>query len=580
MDYFCIEMAASKLAAYETGYEDERFEQIVSQTLHCIICTNVIKDPVMCERNEHLFCKACITRHLMYSQTCPTCMDPLTVKTLIQAPRGIRNLLAELKIRCEFFDRGCGKFVQLGDLERHVADCGFAPAICSNEGCQLEVNKQDLLHHETAVCELRRVQCHSCNDIRRDMDIVKVNMAAVNQKLATVEKNVVTIEEKLDRSEAKFDNLAIVVQSVVAQGNLVQQQLRKQEECNRRLEADNVEIKKRLIEVTKQLGRMTQQTLREVEAKDQRKAIVEEQRKAIAETDEMEKDPKLIIAGGRSLVRLNSVEEFSLTKRTWTQLQSMKEYRSGTSSVVYNNQLFVVGGRSKSIEKLSLNDVHNRYLPWENFPAELPGELAGHCSVVYNGRLIVIGGCDSGKDAYSDSIIEISLVPPYTSGLLATMSQTRCYHGVAIFGDKILIFGGREHFTSMLALRSVVMYDITKNECQELAPLPYSVYDMATVKCGDDNVMILGGTDNANKALNIVIMYNIKTQEIQNLPNMKYKRTGCAAAVVKDAVIVMGGQDKKGNYLKSVESFKFDRYSWEELPDMQIMRAWATAVAF
>ena len=158
---------ASSRAVYDTGYDDERFEQIVSQTLHCIICTNVIKDPVMCPQNEHLFCRACITTHLMYSQTCPTCMQPLTVQTLRQASRGIRNLLAELKIRCEFFDRGCGKIIDLGDLERHVADCGFAPAVCSNEGCQLEVNKQDLLHHETTVCELRRVQCHSCNEIRR-----------------------------------------------------------------------------------------------------------------------------------------------------------------------------------------------------------------------------------------------------------------------------------------------------------------------------------------------------------------------------------------------------------------------------
>ena len=168
---------ASKLAVCDTGYEDERFEHVVNQTLHCIICTNVIKDPVMCQRNEHLFCRACITIHLMYSSTCPTCMEPLNVETLRQASRTVVNLLSELRIRCEFFDRGCEKFVQLEDLERHVADCGFAPAVCSNEGCQLEVNKQDLLHHETAVCELRRVKCHSCNDIRREMDTVKVNLA-------------------------------------------------------------------------------------------------------------------------------------------------------------------------------------------------------------------------------------------------------------------------------------------------------------------------------------------------------------------------------------------------------------------
>ena len=38
----------------------------------------------------------------MNSQTCPTCMEPLTIDTLTQAPRGMRNILSELKIRCEF----------------------------------------------------------------------------------------------------------------------------------------------------------------------------------------------------------------------------------------------------------------------------------------------------------------------------------------------------------------------------------------------------------------------------------------------------------------------------------------------
>ena len=549
-----------KLAVYNTGYEDERFEQIVSQSFHCIICTNVIRDPVMCRQNEHIFCRACITRHLMNFQTCPTCMEPLTVETLSQAPRGIRNLLAELKIRCEFFNRGCGKFIELGDLERHVTKCGFAPAVCSNEGCQLEVNRQDLLHHETAVCELRRVQCHSCKDIRQEMDTVKVNLSAMNEKL---DRN----EKKLDRNEGKFDNVKAVVENVVAKVELVQEQLNKQEESNRRLEADNVEMKKSLIEITKQLEIMTQQTLREVRA--------EEMKKGIAEADGMDREPNVVIAGGCDKPEsFNSVEMFSLLSRTWTPLQPMRGDHQGTSSVVYNNQLFIVGGFVKSMEKLSLNAVRvDQSIPWENVPAELPGQLRGQCSVVYNGRLIVIGGISVGEFAGSVSISEISLVPPHTSKRLTTMPQGRCYHGVGIFGDKILILGGRGH----TALRSVVIYDITKNKCQKLAPIPYPVGEMATVKWGDDNVIIMGGADSACQPLNKVLMYNIKTQKSRMLPDMKYKRSGCVAAVVRDTVIVMGGQDGI-TCLKSVEGFTFDSYSWEELPEMHESRYRATAV--
>ncbi|CAB4006068.1 RING finger 151-like [Paramuricea clavata] len=559
---------ASKLAVYDTGYEDELFQYPVGPSFHCCICTNVIKDPVMCQQNEHIFCRACVTRHLVNFQTCPTCMEPLTVETLSQAPRGIRNLLAELKIRCEFFDRGCGKFIDLGDLERHVTECGFAPAVCSNEGCQLEVNKQDLLHHETSVCELRRVQCHSCKDIRQEMDTVKVNLAAMNEKLDRNEKHFERVEENLKRNE---ENVKAEVKNAVAKVDLVQEQLNKQEESNCQLIADNVEMKKSLNEIMKQLERITQQTSHEEQA--------EETKKGIAEADGLDRDPKVVIAGGWNGKRLNSVEVFSLSTEMWTLLQPMEVHREGVSSVVYNNQLFVIGGFVKTMEKLSLNDVHvDQSIPWENVPAGLPEKLAGHCSVVYNGRLIVIGGYVADKCAYSDSITEISLVQPYTSKLLTTMPQTRCYHGVAIFGDKILIVGGRKMLESRSVLRSVVMYDIAKNECQGLAPLPYPVCEMATVKWDDDNVIIMGGADSNGKILNKVLMYNIKTQKSRMLPDMKYKRSGCVAAVVRDTVIVMGGLDERSNYLNSVESFRFNSYMWQECPGMLERRCRATVV--
>ena len=549
----------------DTGYEDELFQYPVGPSLHCCICTNVIKDPVMCH-NEHIFCRVCITRHLMNSHTCPTCMQPLTVETLRQAPRGIRNLLSELQIRCQFFDRGCGKFVQLGDLERHVADCGFAPAVCSNEGCQLEVNKHDLVHHETAVCEQRRVKCHSCNDIKREMDTMKVNLAAMNEKLDGNEKK---LDKNSENLKSNVENVKVelqaAVENVAAKVEVVQQQISKQEESNRQLKEDNFEIKKSLNEIMKQLERMTQQTSHEVQDEYNMK-------KEIAEgAGGMGIEPKVVVAGGNGS---NSVEMFSLATKTWTLLQPMKKDRMEASSVVHNNQIVVTGGGDKSMEKLSLNAVHvDKSIPWENIPDVLPGWLYGHRSVVYNGRLIVIGGYDSFKYSSSITITEISLVPPYTSKLLATMPEERYHPGVAIFGDKIFIVGGRSELS---VLRSVTMYDITKNTFQELSPLPYPVCDMATVKWGDYNVMIMGGV--TYQTLNKVSMYNIKTQKSHELPNMKYKRRGCVAAVVRDTVIVMGGRDERGNFLKSVEGFRFDRYSWEELPPMHEERCWATAV--
>jgi hypothetical protein len=323
---------------------------------------------------------------------------------------------------------------------------------------------------------------------------------------------------------------------------------------------------------------MTQQTSHEVQAEEIKKDIAE---------GGMDREPKVLIAGGRNgRKHLNSVEMFSLLNATWTPLKPMKESRSRQSSVVHNNQIFVMGGMGlsgegiKSIEKLSLNAVQvDQSITWENVLAVLPEPLCGHCSVVYNGRLLVIGGYYYSKCACSDSITEISLVPPSTSKLLATMPQARCCHGVAMVGDKILILGGRASIVDCSTKRtSVLLYDIIKNECKELAALPYPVSEMATVKWGDDSAIIVGGADHNNQPLNKVLLYKIKTQKSRVLPDMKYKRRGCVAAVVRDTVIVMGGMDKRGKYLKSVERFRFDRYSWQELPEIQEARYLATAV--
>ena len=197
-------------AVLEQGYDDERFESVVSKNYHCVICFNVFKDPVMCRDNEHLFCRACITKHLTNSHTCPSCMGELTVDTLREAPRIVTDCLSEFKIRCEHFNRGCG-FIELGKLERHIDECGYAPVVCSNDECELEVNKRDLIHHETAVCEHRRVKCHDCGEMRQELN--KVN-AKLDKMAATMCNKFTQLNDTLKEVSDKLNRLETVEASV------------------------------------------------------------------------------------------------------------------------------------------------------------------------------------------------------------------------------------------------------------------------------------------------------------------------------------------------------------------------------
>jgi hypothetical protein len=151
--------------------------------------------------------------------------------------------------------------------------------------------------------------------------------------------------------------------------------------------------------------------------------------------------------------------------------------------------------------------------------------------------------------------------------------------GVVLVNDKILIFGGA-------SAAKVIMYDITKNEVKKLAPLPYKVFDMATVKY-EENVILAGGLVSSINEIrkNTVVSYNIETEKSAMLPPMKNGRSECRAVVDGNTLVVMGGEsletiyDRKGRELdpyifplNSVEAFDFKTSKWRNLPSMNVAR--------
>ena len=200
--------------------------------------------------------------------------------------------------------------------------------------------------------------------------------------------------------------------------------------------------------------------------------------------------------------------------------------------------------------------------------------MAYHSSVLYNDTLMVTGGYDGNPT--SDMIHEVQVVLPYSVTTLSRMPEPRQFHCTEIFDDSLLILGGTTtgHYRNNLS--NVVLYDIKNNVCKQLAPLPYEVSDMATVRWGD-NVVVIGGADKHSKPLNTVIMYNVKTEQSHMLPPMRCKRWGRTAVIVGNNFVVLGG-DGEQEKLKSVESFNFESYTWQELPEMCQARYWHTAV--
>ena len=543
---------------YTLGYDDERFEPGVDQNFHCLICYNVLKDPVMCRRNQHYFCRDCITEHLRRnSHTCPTCADELTVDTLAEVPRIVKTYLNERKIRCDYEDRGCRELVQLQNLNRHVAECGFSPAVCGNQGCGQTISKRDRTYHESELCRFRKLKCHNCEEISTMMAGMETKVAGldtkINTKLAHTDMKIETIHTKIANFQAKVEA---------------------------RFEAVNNEVRGIRMSLNKMkdgFDHLKEAVLENIESKERKQEEITRDVSG-AESGGRE-NQHIFVAGGNWK---NSVEIFNYPQKLWLSLKPLPVQHTRATSFVYNNHVTLAGGSFGSqcrdnMIRMNVHPAPDLSISWSDFAAKLPAKMRSHSSVVYKDSLLVTGGYNADQRVLFDCIHEVELKPPHTVKLLSKMPEPRACHSTVLCDDSILILGGTKTGGCKDNLSSVLSYEIKNNKYQQLPELPYPVSEMATVKWGE-HVVIIGGVDKDGKALSNVIIYNVKTGNSHMLPPMLHKRYGCNAVVIENKIVVLGGKDEKCNDLKSVEGFSFDRYTWEELPDMKESRVYGIAV--
>ena len=580
---------------YPLGYDDERFESIVDQNFHCLICYNVLKDPVMCRRNQHYFCSGCITEHLRRnSHTCPTCADELTVETLQDVPRIVKNYLNERKIRCDHHDRGCRELVQLQNLQRHVAECGFSPVVCANQGCGETISKRDRTYHESELCQFRKLKCHNCGEISTMMagmetKITNLDMKMahtdtklnkINGKIANIDTKMANTDTKLNNTETKLTNIDTKMAHMGTKLEYMNTKMANSHaNMEAKFEAVNNEVREMRIslnEVKDGFEQLKEAVLEKIESKEMKQEEITRDVSGTASGGRGNQD--IFVAGGMGR---NSAEIFNYRQRLWSLLKRMPVDRHSATSFVYNNHVTVAGGYCRgSIDNMigmNIHPVPDLSINLSDFDAKLPAAMYAHSSVVYKDSLFLTGGYNADQRVFSECIHEVQLQPPYTVKLLSKMPEPRAYHNTVLCDDSILIIGGKKTLDCRDSLSSVLSYDIKKNECQQLPALPYAVSEMATVKWAE-NVVIIGGADKDDKALNNVMIYNVKTGNSDMLPPMLHKRKRCMAVVIEDTIVVLGGKDETQNELKSVEGFSFERFSWQELPDMKETRYVATAV--
>jgi hypothetical protein len=449
----------------------------------------------------------------------------------------------------------------------------------------MEINKQDKVHHETEVCDYRKVKCHDCGQIQEDVGTLKGSLMELDGK---VEQAVKGINMKMDKNmeAVKEMNKEMNEKVEAAMKEMNEKVEAAVKEINEKVEASSSQTKKEIGEVKKEVKYMKDNLSKVNKDVDEVKVMMTQMleklnmlellNKLPSPTEGMLNTPRedILIAGGygtRSSRSGKSTEIYSWEKNGWFEVSPMNDDHRAASSFIYKDQFFVVGGvGSKAIETLNLDKLP---LKWTKFLGELAYKCYDHQTVVYQQSVIHIGGYDYGKGC-SNVISELQLTSPCIMKELCQMPQPREYHGAEVFEDKVLILGGL--CSGIKTTDSVLEFDPKRNECKEMPKLPSALRRMATVRWRDE-VVVLGGRDKDDQVLNDVFMYDSKTGKTTALPSMLEKRYRCCAVITGNTIVVMGGENEKGEYLNSVECFTMGGTTWEYLPAMNKPRSRAVA---
>ena len=541
-------MASSKYAR-DGGFDEEHFELPVSENFKCSICLNVLNNPKSCRNNQHYFCSGCIDEHLKNSHTCPECMEELTPATLVQPPRVLLNCILELRIKCVNSQRGCPEHVQLGRLQNHADECGFAPAHCENEGCVAEINRGEKVRHETELCKFRKIECSGCVELKKEIQELRKRQKEAKKKMETTQKENIEKQNEMDRKIAE----------------VLENQMR---------------IKEGVKEAFKEsLSKIESIFNHDFQSDCLASQNLQASKPHVAQSPEhigCRINHDILVIGGRGKDKkpTNSVEKFCFKEGRWIDVAPMVVPRQQASSVVFKNQVFVSGGavtnkltnRDEPTDSIEVLNLDQFPLKWIMFAGKLPVPLSGHQTFVYKGKLIVV--CISMQYA----IFEVVLSPPYSATTLHSLSRLSGKFIAELVNNKLFIFGGCHG--------DVVTYDLDTNECREMPNLPrfYPLEGMTNV-LWKNYVILLGGKpayDNETRNFEEVemIKYNIITGNSTILAATNNERVRCSAVITDDVIIAMGGERN----VNSAECYSFQTNSWQPLPVMRERRYLATAV--
>ena len=167
--------------------------------LDCPICLLVLREPYQATCCGKSFCKECIERLKIRSNSCPICK---TENFFSYPNKGLQQSLYDFEVYCSHKSKGCEWRGELRELDKHLNS--EPPTDKSLEGCPFTVIKCPLNH---TGCEVklprREMKEHVKNDLFRHVLKLTVSVHSLTQDNKTLSAQLQLVQGEKQRLEQR-----------------------------------------------------------------------------------------------------------------------------------------------------------------------------------------------------------------------------------------------------------------------------------------------------------------------------------------------------------------------------------------
>lgn len=151
-----------------------------------------------------------------------------------------------------------------------------------------------------------------------------------------------------------------------------------------------------------------------------------------------------------------TVYKYNITSQTWTSVQPLNSIRSSASATVWDGKIYVGGGWNGSGFSKSFEVYDPSLDKWTDIPETMTtGRFCLGIAAV-NGIIYAIGGTASGTLVSSLATVEAYDIATQKWTTKQPMPNARCAFGIAVYNDKIYVFGGKN---GSIIYNNVLVYD-------------------------------------------------------------------------------------------------------------------------